>query len=140
MLLQVQYHLTKPRKTKLSLSYDDAQTEKASAENRSQDDEYRWAGVADPKIALTTSRSPSPRLKNFASEMKHLIPNSSRMNRGSNDINQLVHFARQENFSDLIILHETRGRPDGMIVSHLPYGPTAYFTLYNVMLRRDIES
>lgn len=61
------------------------------------------------------------------------------MNRGNNDINSLVHVARQENFSDLVILHETRGRPDGLIISHLPYGPTAYFTLYNVMLRRDIE-
>jgi U3 small nucleolar ribonucleoprotein protein IMP4 len=121
-----------------SLTYDDAQTANKSTEDRSQDDEYRWAGVSDPKIALTTSRSPSPRLKNFASEMKHLLPNTSRMNRGNNDINSLVHVARQENFSDLVILHETRGRPDGLIISHLPYGPTAYFTLYNVMLRRDI--
>jgi U3 small nucleolar ribonucleoprotein protein IMP4 len=39
----------------------------------------------------------------------------------------------------LIIVHETRGQPDGLIVSHFPHGPTAYFTLSNVVLRHDIE-
>ena len=29
---------------------------------------------------------------------------------------------------------------DGLIVSHLPYGPTAYFTLTNVVMRHDIPS
>jgi U3 small nucleolar ribonucleoprotein protein IMP4 len=28
---------------------------------------------------------------------------------------------------------------DGMIVSHFPYGPTAYFSLHNVVLRHDIK-
>src|SRR5688572_3303092 len=31
-----------------------------------EDDEYRWAGVEDPKIVVTTSRDPSSRLKMFA--------------------------------------------------------------------------
>ena len=31
----------------------------------SQDDEYRWAGVEDPKVMITTSRDPSARLKKF---------------------------------------------------------------------------
>lgn len=30
------------------------------------DDEYKWAGVEDPKIMVTTSRDPSSRLKMFA--------------------------------------------------------------------------
>ena len=34
--------------------------------NTSQDDEYRWAGVEDPKVMITTSRDPSARLKKFA--------------------------------------------------------------------------
>ena len=42
-------------------------------------------------------------------------------------------------FTDLIILHETRGEPDGIIVSHLPYGPTAYFGISNVVLRHDLK-
>jgi U3 small nucleolar ribonucleoprotein protein IMP4 len=35
-------------------------------------------------------------------------------------------------------VNETRGMPDALIVSHLPYGPTAYFTLSNCVLRHDI--
>lgn len=31
-----------------------------------EDDEYRWAGVEDPKIVVTTSRDPSSKLKQFA--------------------------------------------------------------------------
>lgn len=30
------------------------------------DDEYRWAGVEDPRLMVTTSRDPSSRLKIFA--------------------------------------------------------------------------
>lgn len=34
------------------------------------DDEYRWAGVEDPRIMVTTSRDPSSRLKMFAKVSK----------------------------------------------------------------------
>lgn len=46
------------------------------------DDEYKWAGVHDPKIVITTSHSPSSRLKQFAKEVKLIFPNSQRINRG----------------------------------------------------------
>ena len=47
---------------------------------------------------------------------------------------------RQHGFTDLIVLHETRGEPDGMIVQHLPYGPSFYFTLFNVVTRHEIPN
>lgn len=40
--------------------------------------------------------------------------------------------------TDFILLQETRGCPDGMIVCHLPFGPTAYFTLSNVVMRHEV--
>ena len=51
----------------------------------------------------------------------------------------LVKICQANDFTDLIILHETRGEPDGIIVSHLPYGPTAYFGISNVVLRHDLK-
>jgi len=39
----------------------------------------------------------------------------------------------------MIILHEHRGQHDGLIISHLPVGPTVYFGLQNVVLRHDVE-
>lgn len=102
------------------------------------DDEYKWAGVDDPKIMITTSRDPSSRLKMFAKEVRLIFPNSQRINRGNYEMNQLVNACRANDVTDLIMLAEHRGVPDGMIVSHLPYGPTAYFTLSNVVMRHDI--
>lgn len=57
-------------------------TEMGGALASSEDDEYRWAGVEDPKIMITTSRDPSSRLKMFASELRLIFPNAQRMNRG----------------------------------------------------------
>jgi U3 small nucleolar ribonucleoprotein protein IMP4 len=102
------------------------------------DDEYAQAGVHDPKVLITTSRDPSSRLQQFAKEMKLIFPNSQRINRGNYVIKDVVNACKSNEVTDLIILHEHRGQPDGMIVSHFPYGPTAYFTLNNVVLRHDI--
>uniref|UniRef100_H3ARL3 IMP U3 small nucleolar ribonucleoprotein 4 n=1 Tax=Latimeria chalumnae TaxID=7897 RepID=H3ARL3_LATCH len=102
------------------------------------DDEYKWAGVEDPKIMITTSRDPSSRLKMFAKEMKLIFPNSQRMNRGNHDVGTLVRACKANEVTDLVIIHEHRGVPDGMQVCHLPFGPTAYFTLCNVVMRHDI--
>ena len=35
-------------------------------------------------------------------------------------------------YTDVVLVHEHRGVPDGLIVCHLPFGPTAYFGLLNV--------
>lgn len=37
------------------------------------DDEYKWAGVEDPKVMVTTSRDPSSRLKMFAKVSTYLM-------------------------------------------------------------------
>lgn len=50
----------------------------------------------------------------------------------------LVTACQNSNTSDLIILHEHRGVPTSMTISHFPHGPTAFFTLHNVVLRHDI--
>lgn len=102
------------------------------------DDEYANAGAHDPKIMVTTSRDPSSRLGQFAKEVRLMFPNSQKINRGGYVIKDIVDACRANNVTDLIILHEHRGEPDGMIISHFPYGPTAYFTLHNVVLRHDI--
>lgn len=46
------------------------------------DDEYAHAEERDPKILVTTSRDPSTRLVQFAKEMKLVLPNAQRINRG----------------------------------------------------------
>lgn len=102
------------------------------------DDEYANAGIIDPKILITTSRDPSSRLSQFSKELRLVFPNSQRINRGNFVLKDIVQAAKNNDCSDVIIVHEHRGVPDGLIVCHLPFGPTAYFSLANVVLRHDI--
>jgi U3 small nucleolar ribonucleoprotein protein IMP4 len=53
-------------------------------------------------------------------------------------VSQIVETCRADGFTDLVVLQEHRGIPDGLVISHLPHGPTAYFGLHNVVMRHDI--
>jgi U3 small nucleolar ribonucleoprotein protein IMP4 len=117
-----------------SLTYDNG----ARLEQTHQDDEYAYAGIRDPKILITTSRDPSSRLQQFAKELRLIFPNSQRINRGNYVVSEITAACRANEVTDLIVVHEHRGVPDGLIISHFPYGPTAYFSLSNVVLRHDL--
>jgi U3 small nucleolar ribonucleoprotein protein IMP4 len=121
-----------------AIEMDDEGTEKEQLKTH-VDDEYARAGEIDPKVCITTARDPSSRLKQFTKEMRLVFPNSQRINRGNYKVPELVDACRRNDFSDLIVFHETRGEPDCMIITHFPYGPTAYFSLSNCVLRHDIE-
>ncbi|KAI4370907.1 hypothetical protein MLD38_019203 [Melastoma candidum] len=103
------------------------------------DDEYASATERDPKILLTTSRNPSAPLTQFVKELKIVFPNAVRVNRGSQVISEIIEACRANDYTDVILVHEHRGVPDGLIISHLPFGPTAYFGLLNVVTRHDIK-
>ncbi len=102
------------------------------------DSEYFNVGVSDPNVLVTTSHDPSSKLTQFLKEVKLLLPNSTRMNRGGHTVREIVETCRADGFSDLVVLQEHRGVPDGLVVSHMPYGPTAYFGLHHVVMRHDL--
>ncbi|EFA81535.1 brix domain-containing protein [Heterostelium album PN500] len=103
------------------------------------DDEYARAGIADPKVFITTSRDPSSRLVQFSKELRMLFPNATKMNRGAHVIKDIVEACRANDVTDLVIAHEHRGEPVGLVVSHMPYGPTAYFEIVNCVMIHDIQ-
>jgi U3 small nucleolar ribonucleoprotein protein IMP4 len=131
--------------TELRASYDtlkrsmDAEDRKTDALLTHVDDEYGDVGLVPPRVCVTTSRDPSSRLKQFAKEIKLLLPGSTRINRGNYRVDALIQSCRQDDFSDVIVVQETRGEPDGLVVCHLPLGPTAFFTLSNTVLRHDLD-
>ena len=119
--------------------FDETRAERTTEEELGLDDEYaQLSGVVDPRVLVTTSRDPSSRLAGFAKEMRLLLPTSIRLNRGNLVLPALVSSATAAGLSDLILLHEHRGTPTALTVSHFPHGPTASFSLHNVMLRHDI--
>ncbi|KAG9103013.1 snoRNA-binding rRNA-processing protein imp4 [Ceratobasidium sp. 370] len=119
-----------------TLTMDESQAEPSTH----IDDEYSRAGIMDPKIVITTSRDPSSKLLQFAKEMRLVFPNSHRINRGTYVVKELADACRANDVTDLVVLHEHRGVPDTLIVSHFPHGPTLYFSLHNVGLRHDVAS
>ncbi|KAL6129536.1 hypothetical protein ACLB2K_072886 [Fragaria x ananassa] len=103
------------------------------------DDEYAKASKRDPKILLTTSRDPSAPLLQFTKELKLVFPNAQVLNRGGQVLSEIVESCRAHDYSDVVLVHEQRGKPNCLTVCHLPYGPTAYFQLCNVVSRHDIK-
>lgn len=95
------------------------------------DSEYSRAGIADPKIVITTSRDPSSKLLQFAKvfsvyhlvpldgrltqiltkEMRLVFPNAHRINRGNYVVKELAEACRANDVTDLVIVHEHRGTP-----------------------------
>ena len=135
----------KPIPTEVRANYDALQAEINAEDSKTStalthvDDEYGDAGLQDPLVCITTSRDASSRLKQFAKEIKLLIPNASRMNRGNHRVDELIRSCKEGGFSDVVIVQETRGEPDGLVICHLPLGPTAFFTLSHSVLRHDLE-
>ncbi|KAK9474351.1 anticodon-binding protein [Dipodascopsis tothii] len=105
------------------------------------DDEYSaLSGVQDPRVVVTTSRDPSTRLSQFTKEIRLLFPTAVRLNRGNTVLPAFVKACKTAAVTDLIVLHEHRGVPTSLTVSHFPHGPTAAFSLHNVVLRHDLQN
>lgn len=71
--------------------------------------------------------------------MSLIFPQSLRINRGAYVLKDLVEITQSKSFTDLVLLHEHRGEPDGLIISHMPLGPTIYFGVKNTVLRHDLK-
>ena len=47
--------------------------------------------------------------------------------------------ARNSDFTDIVMIHEHRGEPDGLVVCHMPYGPSAYFGIFNTVSHNPFD-
>ncbi|EZG52602.1 putative U3 small nucleolar ribonucleoprotein [Gregarina niphandrodes] len=105
------------------------------------DDEYRLCGTYDPRILITTSQKPTGPCIRFAKEFALMVPNSTRVNRGQMNEEELMELCKAQGCTDYIQFSgsDGEGRPTLMVISHLPYGPTAHFTIRQLMLRSDLS-
>ena len=85
---------TELKKEKDALTKDlELADDKTIAARTHIDDEYEEAKYRDPKVLVTTSRNASQRLTQFQKEMKLIIPNAIRINRGGFVLKDLVKIA-----------------------------------------------
>lgn len=89
MVLKLVYLMHLRSNSAFQVELEDDETAKKRS---SVDDEYVQAGARDPKVCVTTSRDPSSRLKQFAKELKLVVPNAQRINRGNHKVSNSYAF------------------------------------------------
>ncbi|KAA8516234.1 hypothetical protein F0562_019413 [Nyssa sinensis] len=93
-----------------------------------------------PKILITTCRFNSTRGPAFISELLSVIPNAHYYKRGTYDLKNIVEYAKNKDFTSIIVVHSNRREPDAILIIGLPDGPTAHFKLSRLVLRKDIKN
>ncbi|KAL3868393.1 hypothetical protein ACJMK2_041204 [Sinanodonta woodiana] len=111
------------------VALDKAQDEMASYFNRE----------TIPKILITTCDRPGQRTNKFCKELKKVIPNSHLYYRRGLDLKKIIPQALSRDFTDLLVVNEDRKIPNGIVISHLPDGPTIHFKLSAVRLTTELK-
>nr|CAG4646422.1 EOG090X09U6 [Macrothrix elegans] len=93
----------------------------------------------EPQVLLTTSDNPHTKTLRFVKELTKIFPNSHYLRRERSSIKKIIQSAKKRNYTDIVIINEDKRKPDGLLVSHLPKGPTAFFKLSSVKLTNDIK-
>ncbi|DAZ96965.1 TPA: hypothetical protein N0F65_012097 [Lagenidium giganteum] len=126
------------REPEITMVSNDGDDEIAADEN---DDEFAkiFSNEETPKLMITTRPFPSGELFHFIKDLMDLVPNSFYYKRGTYDIKDICKFATNKEFTHLVVLSEKAKVCNGMLVSRLPAGPTAFFKVSNVKLTNDIK-
>ncbi|CAL4160492.1 unnamed protein product, partial [Meganyctiphanes norvegica] len=93
----------------------------------------------EPKIIISCSDNPHKKSISFIRELCRIIPNSEPRWRKRSSIKKMVKNATAKGFTDLIVVNEDRREPNGLLVIHLPDGPTALFRVSNVKICKDLR-
>ena len=121
--------------------YDESVADRTTDQALDLDDEYAaLSGIRDPRVLVMTARDPSSRLRTFSKEIRLMFPTAVAPNRGNLVLKDIVESANASGFSDVVMLHEHRGTPTALVVSHLPHGPTVSFSLHHCVLRKEVAA
>lgn len=92
-----------------------------------------------PKVLITSCDNPHSRTIAFIKELSRIIPNSEPKWRAHSSVKKMIKDCLENGFTDIIVINEDNRNPNGMLISHLPEGPTAHFKLSNVKITKDIK-
>ncbi|CAL9113882.1 unnamed protein product [Musa acuminata var. zebrina] len=93
-----------------------------------------------PKILITTNRFNSTRGPVFIQELLSVIPNAHYHKRGTYELKKIVEYAKNKDFTSVVVVHSNRREPDALLIINLPDGPTAHFKLSKLVLRKEIKN
>ncbi|XP_012221458.1 probable ribosome production factor 1 [Linepithema humile] len=93
----------------------------------------------EPKVLITYADNPNRKTRIFGRELTRIIPNSISLYRNRSGVKKMVKSAIAKDFTDIIIVNEDQCKPNGMLIIHLPEGPTAHFKLNNVKITTELK-
>ncbi|GFY42169.1 ribosome production factor 1 [Trichonephila inaurata madagascariensis] len=93
-----------------------------------------------PKVLITCSENPHTWTIRFCRELKVLIQDSIFLYRKRASLKHLVEEAKKRDFTNIVVVTEDRRHPTGMLVIHLPEGPTAFFRVSSVKYCKNIKN
>ena len=92
-----------------------------------------------PKVLITSADKPSLKTHLFMRELNKCIPNSEVRLRRSTDIKKIVVQAVEREYTDILVVNEDKKLPNGLLIVHLPDGPTAHFKVTSFKRGYDIR-
>lgn len=98
-----------------------------------------FAGEAAPRLLITTNDYPTVRTKKLILELGRVFKNSEYYPRRGYKLKQIIKWAAKRGFTNMMVFHEWNKEPVGMVMIHLPGGPTAHFRLTSLKLREEIK-
>ncbi|XP_022909168.1 probable ribosome production factor 1 [Onthophagus taurus] len=119
------------------LNDDSNEVVRVDLENDEFSDYYKHS--YEPKVLITFCDNPMQKTRIFGRELTRIIPNSISRYRNRSGVKKIVKSALRENYTDILIINEHKKEPDGLLLIHLPDGPTAHFRLSNVKITKDLK-
>ncbi|XP_014215817.1 probable ribosome production factor 1 [Copidosoma floridanum] len=92
-----------------------------------------------PKVLITFSDNPHAKTRIFGRELTRIIPNSISLYRNRSGVKKMVKSCIEKGFTDIVVVNEDRSKPNGMLIVHLPEGPTMYCRLSNVKITPELK-
>ncbi|XP_055917370.1 probable ribosome production factor 1 [Eupeodes corollae] len=132
--------LREPDQTAVT-NIEDSDNEELRKELETDDFSTYFEGTYEPKILITFADNPVTLTRKFGLELSRIFVNALVKIRNKSSVKKMVQSAIREEFTDIVVINENRRKPNGLLVIHLPNGPTAHFKLSNVKItehmRRD---
>jgi ribosome production factor 1 len=98
-----------------------------------------FINTKDPKILFTTSKQSTPIAFEFIEDLLRVFPNSTFRKRGRYELKEIIEYAKNQDYTNLIVINENAKKINGALFIHLPDGPTAHFRISSVKLMKEIK-
>jgi len=97
-----------------------------------------FKGNVKPKIFITTSNKRTQETRKFVDDLVRILPNTFYYDRMNVPMKNVINYCKKKEFTDIIVINEDNKRPNGLLLVHLPNGPTALFRLSSVQCSKEI--